>query len=233
MKTSKLKALVLAAVMVVGIRSAQAGDMYFGFDTPYQLLLPGSATGAGRVWLGNFGTTSFSSVSTAIGDGSGMRSSLLDTFNPLASFGIDSDGFFNGNGVTGATGSYNASTYLYSGQVALNAFAGQDAYLLVLNSSSDVWTTAKAEWAASGSLTSILVKSGSSFDLSDGESSASGLPGPKYYSVSSQNGTLMLGDYNVDAGTITASTVPEPSVGALLLLGGSALALIRARRNRE
>jgi hypothetical protein len=217
--------------MVVGLPTAQAVDMYFGFDTPYQLLLPGSSNGSGRAWLGNFGSTSFSSVSANVGGG--MNQSLLDTFNPLASFGIDSDGFFNGNGVTGATGSYNASTYLYSGQVALNAFAGQDAYLLVLNSSSDVWTTAKAEWAASGSVTSILVKSGSSFDLSDGESSASGLPGPKYYSVSSQNGTLMLGDYNVDAGTITASTVPEPSVGALLLLGGGALALIRARRNRE
>jgi len=231
MKTSKLKLLALATLMVVGLPTAQAGDMYFGFDTPYQLLLPGSSNGSGRAWLGNFGSTSFSSVSANVGGG--MNQSLLDTFNPLASFGIDSDGFFNGNGVTGATGSYNASTYLYSGQVALNAFAGQDAYLLVLNSSSDVWTTAKAEWAASGSVTSILVKSGSSFDLSDGESSASGLPGPKYYSVSSQNGTLMLGDYNVDAGTITASTVPEPSVGALLLLGGGALALIRARRNRE
>ena len=231
MKTSKLKLLALATLMVVGLPTAQAVDMYFGFDTPYQLLLPGSSNGSGRAWLGNFGSTSFSSVSANVGGG--MNQSLLDTFNPLASFGIDSDGFFNGNGVTGATGSYNASTYLYSGQVALNAFAGQDAYLLVLNSSSDVWTTAKAEWAASGSVTSILVKSGSSFDLSDGESSASGLPGPKYYSVSSQNGTLMLGDYNVDAGTITASTVPEPSVGALLLLGGGALALIRARRNRE
>jgi hypothetical protein len=233
MKTSKLKLLALATLMVVGLRTAQAGDMYFGFDTPYQLLLPGSANGYGRVWLGNFGSASFSSVSTTVGGGSGMNQSLLNTFNPLASFGIDSDGFFNGNGVTGATGSYNATTYVYSGQVALNTFAGQDAYLLVLNSSSDVWATAKAEWAANGSLTSILVKSGSSFDSEVGESSASGLPGPKYYSVSSQNGTLMLGDYNVDAGTITASTVPEPSVGALLLLGGGALALIRARRNRE
>jgi len=75
------------------------------------------------------------------------------------------------------------------------------------------------------------VKSGSNFDLSDGDSSASGLPGPKYYSVSSQSGTLMLGNFNEVASTITA--VPEPSVGSLLLLGGSALALIRARRNRE
>jgi len=231
MKTSKLKLLALATLMVVGLPTAQAVDMYFGFDTPYQLLLPGSSNGSGRAWLGNFGSTSFSSVSANVGGG--MNQSLLDTFNPLASFGIDSDGFFNGNGVTGATGSYNASTYLYSGQVALNAFAGQDAYLLVLNSSSDVWTTAKAEWAASGSVTSILVKSGSSFDLSDGESSASGLPGPKYYSVSSQSGTLMLGEFDANAATITASTVPEPSVGALLLLGGGALALIRARRNRE
>jgi hypothetical protein len=231
MKTSKLKALVLAAVMVVGIRSAQSADMYFGFDTPYQLLLPGSATGAGRVWLGNFGSTSFSSVSTTIGDGSGMRSSLLDTFNPLASFGIDSDGYFNGNGVVSAVGTYDANTYLFSGKVALGAFAGQEAYLLVLNSSSDVWDTAKADWAASGSLTSILVKSGSNFDLSDGDSSASGLPGPKYYSVSSQSGTLMLGNFNEISPTLTA--VPEPSVGALLLLGGGALALIRARRNRE
>jgi len=231
MKTSKLKLLALATLMVVGLPTAQAVDMYFGFDTPYQLLLPGSSNGSGRAWLGNFGSTSFSSVSANVGGG--MNQSLLDTFNPLASFGIDSDGFFNGNGVTGATGSYNASTYLYSGQVALNAFAGQDAYLLVLNSSSDVWTTAKAEWAASGSVTSILVKSGSSFDLSDGESSASGLPGPKYYSVSSQSGTLILGEFDATAATITASTVPEPSVGALLLLGGGALALIRARRNRE
>jgi hypothetical protein len=233
MKTSKLKLLALATLMVVGLPTAQAVDMYFGFDTPYQLLLPGSATGAGRVWLGNFGSTSYSSVSTAIGDGSGMRSSLLDTFNPLASFGIDSDGYFNGNGVVGAIGTYDANTYLFSGKVGLGAFAGQDAYLLVLNSSSDVWDTAKAEWAASGSLTSILVKSGSNFDLSDGDSSASGLPGPKYYSVSSQSGTLMLGEFDANAATITASTVPEPSVGALLLLGGGALALIRARRNRE
>jgi hypothetical protein len=207
--------------------------MYFGFDTPYQLLLPGSANGSGRVWLGNFGSTSFSSVNAAVGGGSGMNQSLLNTFNPLASFGIDNDGFFNGNGVTGATGSYNASTYLYSGQVALNAFAGQDAYLLVLNSSSDVWDTAKADWAASGSLTSILVRSGSSFDSEAGESSAIPLPGPKFYSVSSQSGTLMLGEFNADAATITASTIPEPSVGTLLLLGVGALALIRARRDRE
>jgi hypothetical protein len=41
----------------------------------------------------------------------------------------------------------------------------------------------------------------------------------------------MLGNFNEVASTITA--VPEPSVGSLLLLGGSALALIRARRNRE
>jgi len=234
MKTSKLKLLALATVMVVGLPTAQASDMYFGFDTPYQLLLPGSANGSGRVWLGNFGSTSFSSVNASVGGGSGMNQSLLNTFNPLASFGIDSDGFFNGNGVTGATGSYNASTYLYSGQVALNAFAGQDAYLLVLNSSSDVWTTAKADWAASGSpAASILVKSGSSFDSEAGESSSSGLPGPKFYSVSSESGTLMLGDFNAVAATITASTIPEPSVGTLLLLGVGALALIRARRDRE
>jgi hypothetical protein len=207
--------------------------MYFGFDTPYQLRLPDSANGSGRVWLGNFGSTSFSSVNAAVGGGSGMNESLLNTFNPLASFGIDSDGFFNGNGVSGAIGSYNASTYLYSGQVALNAFAGQDAYLLVLNSSSNVWDTAKADWAASGSpAASILVKSGSSFDSEAGESSSSNIPGPKYYSVSPQSGTLMLGYFNAD-NTMTATTVPEPSVGALLLLGGGALALIRARRNRE
>lgn len=233
MKTSKLKLLALATVMVVGLRSAQADDMYFGFDTPYRLLLPGSANGSGRVWLGNFGSTSFSSVSATVGGGSGMNQSLLSTFNPLASFGIDNDGFFSGNGVTGATGSYSATTYVYSGQVALNTFAGQDAYLLVLNSSSDVWATAQADWAANGSLTSILVKSGSSFDSEVGESSANGLPGPKYYSVSPGSGTLMLGEFDQNANTITASAIPEPSVGALLLLGGGALALIRARRNRE
>jgi hypothetical protein len=43
----------------------------------------------------------------------------------------------------------------------------------------------------------------------------------------------MLGEFNAVAATITASTIPEPSVGTLLLLGGGALALIRARRNRE
>jgi hypothetical protein len=43
----------------------------------------------------------------------------------------------------------------------------------------------------------------------------------------------MLGNFNEVASTITITAVPEPSVGSLLLLGGSALALIRARRNRE
>jgi hypothetical protein len=118
--------------------------------------------------------------------------------------------------------------------VELGLFAGQDAYLLVLNSYSDAWQTAKSEWLDNGSLTAILVKSGNSFDSTIGESSdASTQPGPKNFAVSTQNGTLLLGNYNVEAGTITASSVPEPSVGALLLLGGGALALIRARRNRE
>jgi len=245
MKTSKLKLFALAAVMVVGIRSAQSGDMYFGFDTPYQLLLPGSSNDNGRVWLGNFGATSFNDVGSSVSGGVGLTTSLLSTFRPLTSFGVES-GYFSGTGIGSGvvTPVYDSNTYVLSGKVNVGAdvsgsllytagqFAGQNAYLLVLNSYSDVWETAKTEWAASGSLTSILIKSGSDFDASTGDSSASGLPGQKFFSVSPGSGTLMLGYFNADS-TMTASSVPEPSVGALLLLGGGALALIRARRNRE
>jgi len=235
MKTSKLKLLALATVMVVSIHSTQAFEMDFRFDTPteFQLVLPGgtNTNGRGRVWLGNFGSTSFGTVSSSLLAGNGQN--LLNDFNPLASFGVDSDGYFNGNRVVGATG-VTDSSFIFSGKVELGLFAGQDAYLLVLNSYSDAWQTAKSEWLDNGSLTAILVKSGNSFDSTIGESSdASTQPGPKNFAVSTQNGTLLLGNYNVEAGTITASSVPEPSVGALLLLGGSALALIRARRNRE
>jgi hypothetical protein len=248
MKTSKLKLLALATAMVVSIHPTQAFDMNFGFDTSYQLILPGSTStnGLGRVWLGNFGNNGADAIGGQIAGGVGLTTSLLSTFRPLTSFGVDSDGFFNGNGVGAEVmnGVYNASNYVLYGKIGVGSeatpgslvytsgeFAGQDAYLLVLNSYSDVWETAKSEWAASGTLASILVKSGSGFDFSDGQSSPTGLPGPKYYSVSPQGGTLMLGDLNGQ--TITASSVPEPSVSALLLVGGGALALIGARRNRE
>jgi hypothetical protein len=100
-------------------------------------------------------------------------------------------------------------------------FAGQDAYILALSSTSSVWTDALAAWQADASYKAILIRSGDSFSLNTGDPTAD-------FALDQANGQLIFGTQTLNS--ITATTVPEPSVTTLLVLGALGLGALRLRR---
>jgi hypothetical protein len=174
----------------------------------------------GRVWIGNFGSED-SGTLLSLSDVQAGGSSLLNSFRPLASFGISSGSLFGdtGNGLRGSLNVGNGITGPYT--VAAGQFAGQDAYILALAEESTVWTTALASWAASGTNSAILVRGAMNFLANTGDPVVD-------FAVDAENGQLIFGTQT--ANSITSAAIPEPSVTTLLVLGALGLGALRLRR---
>jgi len=217
MKNNTRKMLALLAGFILSIGSAHAVNMSYTLYADFTVNLPTASSPSnqnGRVWLGNFGNgTSLLSLA----DVQSGNSTLLNSFRPLASFGIT-----NG-GLVGDTGNGLRGTALNVGSSAITAgnFAGQDAYILALSSTSSVWTDALAAWQADASYKAILIRSGDSFSLDNNDPTAD-------FALDQANGQLIFGTQTLNS--ITATTVPEPSVTTMLVLGALGLGALRLRR---
>jgi len=219
MKNNKIKLLTLAVGLILGIGSAQAANMSYTLYADLPVNLPTASdpsAQSGRVWFGNFSNGS-SLLSLAAVQSTGL-STLLDSWRPLTSFAISSGSLLGDTG-NGLRGSISVGTT----SITAGNFAGQDAYILALNSSSSVWTTALSAWKADGSVGSngvILIRSGNDFALNTGDPTSD-------FALDNGNGQLIFGIQT--ANSITASTVPEPSVGMLFLIGVAGLGALRLR----
>jgi hypothetical protein len=179
-----------------------------------------AANGNGRVWLGNFGDNTTGSLL----DLSQVRAggfSLLNSFRPLTSFEIG-NGFLVGDVGQGLSGSISLGTDKLGSDysVAAGQFANQPAYILAISSVSSVWGDALSAWQNDGTLNAILIKSNSDFSAGVGDP-------VRNYGLNPKSG-LVFGTYTTS--TITAAAVPEPSTGALLVIGALGLATLRLRR---
>jgi len=217
MKNNTLKMLALLAGFILSIGSAHAANMSYTLYADFTVNLPTASSPSnqnGRVWLGNFGngTSLLSLADVRSGD-----NSLLNSFRPLTSFSI-----LNGS-LVGDTGNGLRGTGLNVGNTSITAgnFAGQDAYILALSSDSSVWSEALSAWQADASYKAILIRSGDNFSLSTGDPTAD-------FSLDNGNGQLIFGAQTVNS--ITATTIPEPSVTTLLVLGVLGLGALRLRR---
>jgi len=216
MKNNTLKMLALVAGFILNIGSAHAANMSYTLYADFTVNLPTASSPSnqnGRVWLGNFGSgTSLLSLA----DVQSGNNTLLNSFRPLTSFSI-----LNGS-LVGDTGNGLRGT-LNVGNTSMTAgnFAGQDAYILALSSGSSVWSEALSAWQADASYKAILIRSGDNFSLSTGDPTAD-------FSLDSGNGQLIFGAQTVNS--ITATTIPEPSVTTLLVLGVLGLGALRLRR---
>ena len=221
MKNNTIKLLTIAVGLFIATGSVQAASMDFTLTSDATINLPNSGSllnQTGRVWFGNFGNLSASAVDLAAGSNYG----LLDSFRGLTSFvvgsgsllGLDSNGQLRGTINVGDTSSFSG----------LN-FNGQDAYILALSSPESNWTTALATWKASGDYNAILIRTPNTFKV--------GTPDPVDFEVYASPNTGAKLIYGVQtASTITASTVPEPSVATLVLFGIAGLGALRFRRNK-
>jgi len=220
MKNNTLKMLALLAGFILSIGSAHAANMSYTLYADLTVNLPTASSPSnqnGRVWLGNFGNgTSLLSLA----DVQSGNNTLLNSFRPLTSFGITDGGLAGdlGNGLRGSGG-----TALNVGNSSITAgnFAGQDAYLLALSSTSSVWSEALSAWQADASYKAILIRSGDSFSLNTGDPTAD-------FALDRANGQLIFGTQT--ANSITSAAVPEPSVTTLLVLGAIGLGALRLRR---
>jgi len=216
MKNNTVKMLALIAGFILNIGSAHAANMSYTLYADFTVNLPTASSPSnqdGRVWLGNFGNgTSLLSLA----DVQSGNNTLLNSFRPLTSFSI-----LNGS-LVGDTGNGLRGT-LNVGNTSMTAgnFAGQDAYILALSSGSSVWSEALSAWQADASYKAILIRSGDNFSLSTGDPTAD-------FSLDSGNGQLIFGAQTVNS--ITATTIPEPSVTTLLVLGALGLGALRLRR---
>jgi len=220
MNNNTIKLLTIAVGLFIATGSVQAASMDFTLTSDATINLPNSGSllnQSGRVWFGNFGNLSASAVDLAAGSNYG----LLDSFRGLTSFevgsgsllGLDSNGQLKGN--------INVGDTTFTG---LN-FSGQDAYILALSSPESNWTTALATWKASGDYNAILIRTPNTFKV--------GTPDPVDFEVYASPNTGAKLIYGIQtASTITASTVPEPSVATLVLFGIAGLGALRFRRNK-
>jgi hypothetical protein len=216
MKNNTLKMLALVAGFILNIGSAHAANMSYTLYADFTVNLPTASSPSnqdGRVWLGNFGSgTSLLSLA----DVQSGNNSLLNSFRPLTSFSI-LDGSLVGDTGNGLRGTLNVGNT----SITAGNFAGQDAYILALSSVSSVWSEALSAWQADASYKAILIRSGDNFSLSTGDPTAD-------FSLDSGNGQLIFGAQTVNS--ITATTIPEPSVTTLLVLGVLGLGALRLRR---
>jgi len=195
--------------------SAATDSLVYQITQDYAINLPKSGDLSnlnGSLWFGNFGTSTASQIDALAGS-SLVGNNLLNSWNPLARIAI-ADGSVAGsvNGLLGGTIS------------PLNSFLNQDAYILALSSTQSSWSDALADWNANGLSSVILIRTPNKFlenaPTTDFEVAATA-PGSR----------LIFGSLNTQAGTITATSVPEPSATALLLLGAIGLGVARLRRS--
>jgi len=223
MKNNTVKILALVAGFILSIGSANAANMSYTFYADLTVNLPTAIDPSnqnGRVWLGNFGSNADGTLLSLVDVQTG-GSSLLNSFRPLASFGISS-GALVGDSGQGLRGTLNIGNYITSNYtVAAGQFAGQDAYILALAEGSNVWADALASWAATGTNSAILIRSANNF-------ASDALDGPSDFALDAGNGSLIFGTQT--ANSITAAAVPEPSVTAMLVLGALGLGALRLRR---
>jgi hypothetical protein len=219
MKNNTIKLLTLAVSLVLAIGSAQAATMNYTLYADQTVTLPtaGNALNQnGRVWLGNFGSDASGTLLSLASIQAGVPN-LLNSFRPLTSFEI-SGGALAGDTGNGLRGSYSVG----ASSVSAGNFAGQNAYILALSSTSSVWTDALASWQSNGASNAILIRSGNNFTL------ASNDPTVDFEVYAGPGATLVFGSQT--ASSITATSVPEPSVTALLLFGAAGLGALRLRR---
>ena len=223
MKNNTVKMLALLAGFILSIGSAHAANMSYTLYADLTVNLPTAispSNQSGRVWLGNFGSESNGTL-LSLADVQAGGSSLLSSFRPLASFGI-SNGSLVGDTGNGLRGSLNVGTGITGAYtVAAGQFAGQDAYILALAEVSTVWTDALASWAASGTNSAIVIRSAMNFTANTGDPVVD-------FALDADNGTLIFGAQT--ASSITAATIPEPSVTTLLVLGALGLGALRHSR---
>jgi len=217
MKNKTITMLTLVVGVILSIGSAKAANMSYTMYADFTVNLPTSinpSNGTGRVWLGNF---SNGSSLLSLADIQSGNNTLLNSFRPLTSFGI-SDGSLVGDTGNGLRGSISVGdTSLTTGN-----FAGQNAYILALSSTSSVWSDALSAWQTAGSYNAILIRSANDFALNSGDPACD-------FALDSGNGQLIFGTQT--ASSITAAAVPEPSVGILFLIGAAGLGALRLRRH--
>jgi hypothetical protein len=220
MKNNTIKLLTIAVGLFIATGSVQAASMDYTLTSEATINLPNSGSllnQTGRVWFGNFGNLSASAVDLAAGSNYG----LLDSFRGLTSFEVGSGSLLGLDSNLRLTGTINVGDTSFSG---LN-FAGQDAYILALSSPESNWTTALATWKASGDYNAILIRTPNTFKV--------GTPDPVDFEVYASPNTGAKLIYGIQtASTITASTVPEPSVATLVLFGIAGLGALRFRKNK-
>jgi len=224
MKNTKIKLLAIVAGLFLNLATAGAATLDYTFNSSRQVILPtalDAANGNGRVWLGNFGDNTTGSL-LDLSQVQAGGSSLLNSFRPLTSFQIVNGSLVGdvGQGLSGSIGLGDdklGSAY----SVAANQFANQPAYILALSSVSSTWADALAAWQNDGTLNAILIKSNSDFSAGVGDP-------VRNYGLNPKSG-LVFGTYT--ASTFTAAAVPEPSTGALLVIGALGLLTLRLRRN--
>lgn len=223
MKNNTVKMLALVAGFILNIGSALAVNMSYTLYADLTVNLPTALSPlnqTGRVWIGNFGSEANGTL-LSLSDVQAGGSSLLNSFRPLASFGISNGSLVGdtGNGLRGSLNVGNGITGPYT--VAAGQFAGQDAYILALAETSTVWTSALSDWTASGNNSAILVRAAMNFLANTGDPIVD-------FAVDAENGSLIFGTQT--ANSITAAAVPEPSVTTLLVLGALGLGALRLRR---
>jgi hypothetical protein len=220
MKNNTLKMLALLAGIILSIGSAHAANMSYTLYADLTVNLPTASSPSnqnGRVWLGNFGNgTSLLSLA----DVQSGNNSLLNSFRPLTSFEI-TGGSLRGDTGNGLRGSGGTALNVGNSSITAGNFAGQDAYLLALSSTSSVWSEALSAWQADASYKAILILSGDSFSLNTSDPTAD-------FALERENGQLIFGTQT--ANSITSAAVPEPSVTTLLVFGVLGLGALRLRR---
>jgi hypothetical protein len=218
MKNNTLKMLALIAGFILSIGSAHAANMRYTLYADLTVNLPTAINPSnqnGRVWVGNFGSNAdgtLLSLATVQAGGS----SLLSSFRPLASFGLNSGSLLGDTG-NGLRGTLNVG----DSTISAGQFAGQDAYILALAEGSTVWADALANWSTAGYNSAILIRSANNFTLNTGDPTVD-------FALDAGNGDLIFGSQT--ANSITAAAVPEPSVTTLLVLGALGLGALRLRR---
>ncbi len=224
MKNNTIKLLALVAGFILNIGSAHAVNMSYTLYADLEVNLPTALSPlnqTGRVWIGNFGSEANGTL-LSLSDVQAGGSSLLNSFRPLASFGISNGSLVGdtGNGLRGSNINVgNGITGSYT--VAAGQFAGQDAYILALASVDSAWTDALANWTASGANNAILIRSAMNFLANTGDPVVD-------FALDADNGQLIFGTQT--ANSITAAAVPEPSVTTLLVVGALGLGALRLRR---
>jgi len=235
----KILTITSAIAIAFSLVEAKAADMTATFFQEYALY-GDNATGP-KVWIGNFGSNGGSLYTSGQVQGllANDKGALFNSFRSLTSFTL-SNGRLPGLTPDGFTTLLNVGTPIgYTDEQGLQGrtpdtatqFAGQDLYLLSLESGSNV-----SDWWNNGAGTNmILFKAAARFGTGD---NADGPLNNVDIEISTNGGTLLAGTQlgtpsdALNTGRIAGAAVPEPSSISLLVLGGSALAALRLRRKK-